>query len=238
MHRGHPYNAGHAVGALARDSIWKILSPCFHRETIGPTSVSNKFAEGCAECHASALHAQALWTALETELGQLAAEHAGEVQRLYDRCEAALRAAKAAAAARERSPGDGCGVQHNPLFDHVDGRRSEDGCRSDAGLSSDDGDREEEVGATADGEAASGDLQLRHAAELASVRAGGEARLAAAQEEIELKSARLAELEVTDSQLAIPVAESSAMGGRSTCCCIRLSTLFLTSDVCSLQTHH
>ena len=131
---------------------------------------------------------QALWTALETELGHVASEHAAEVQRLYDRCESALRAAEAAATMqRERSPSDGCGVQHNPLFDHIADGKSEDG--SVAGRSSSSGDDNgSEDGADADDE--------KHATELASVRAACEARLAAAQEEIDIKSARLAELEV------------------------------------------
>ena len=140
--------------------------------------------------------AQALWTASEIELGQLAAEHTGEVQRLYDCCEAALRAAEASAAERERSPSDGCGVQHNPLFDHVDGCGSEAGSQSDAGLSSSDGDGAKELGAAGDDKAATVEAALRHAAELASVRAACQARLDAAQEEIEIKSARLAALEV------------------------------------------
>jgi len=114
------------------------------------------------------------------------------VQRLYDRCEAALRAAEAAATAqRERSPADGCGVQHNPLFDHVADHRSEDG--SVAGRSSTNGDDD---GTGGDAANDSGDAARLHAAEMASMRAACEARLAAAQEEIDIKSARLAELEV------------------------------------------
>ena len=139
--------------------------------------------------------AQALWLALESELGKLASEHAGEVQRLYDRCEAALRAADAAATAqRERSPADGCGVQHNPLFDHVADRQSEAG--SVAGRSSMDGDDNETRGDAAGHSGADANAARLHAAEMASVRAACEARLAAAQEEIDIKSARLAELEV------------------------------------------
>ncbi len=117
------------------------------------------------------------------------------MQRLYDRCEAALRAAEAAATAqRERSPADGCGVQHNPLFDHVADHRSEDG--SVAGRSSTNGDDGGTGGDAANDGGADGDAARLHAAEMASVRAACEARLAAAQEEIDIKSARLAELEV------------------------------------------
>ena len=119
------------------------------------------------------------------------------MQLLYDRCEAALRAAEAAAAAqRERSPADGCGVQHNPLFDHVANRRhSEDG--SITGRSSTHGDDDRSGGDAADSDAADANAARLHAAEMASVQAACEARLAAAQEEIDIKSARLAELEVS-----------------------------------------
>ena len=143
--------------------------------------------------------------ALETELGQLAAEHACEVQRLYDRCEAALRAAEAAAATqRERSPSDGCGVQHNPLFDHVDDRRSEDG--SAAGRSSKGGDEDGGEGDAACGDGENTDADKLHAAAVASVRAACDARLATAQEEIDLKSARLAELEASADRESCSVA--------------------------------
>ena len=107
---------------------------------------------------------QALWTALETELQQLADAHAADLEALQARHEVAV--AEAVQEAQERPPGRSAGVQHNPLFEDADSQTVGDGTIA------------------------------RHAAEVASMEAAFAARQAAQQEEIDGKSARLADLEV------------------------------------------